>query len=371
MGKENEIRISKPFDGKEIDLCDPRVREYLDARSSLTQIQILQRYSGSLAEGQHVVLSWNCESDGPFEVQLFESDRSVHSFAVLPGEKTYCLGFLVPGREYSYRIVDLKSKTVSPLDSFYTKDSPVRYINLKGISNLRDLGGWRLEGGGRFRYGMLYRSGRLNSNGNEPNLSSEDLLLCQKELKIRTELDIRYASGDNGGQDKNCLDAEGFFYHFPLGQYSYIFPPFLKTGIVSRKFDSYSTVSLKNIFSVLSEPKNYPVIFHCNAGADRTGTLAFLIEALAGVEEADLIRDFELTSFSRYGNRWRSDPENLEAGILQDDKNNYVAFGELLSFMNTHYGKNRSLKEATESYLVEACGVTQEMIRSFQAVVAE
>ena len=32
-------------------------------------------------------------------------------------------------------------------------------------------------------------------------------------------------------------------------------------------------------------------------GADRTGTLAFLIEALLGVSESDLSKDFELTSF--------------------------------------------------------------------------
>ena len=41
-----------------------------------------------------------------------------------------------------------------------------------------------------------------------------------------------------------------------------------------------------------------PVFFHCIYGADRTGTLAFLIEALLGADENQLAIDYELTSFS-------------------------------------------------------------------------
>ena len=43
-----------------------------------------------------------------------------------------------------------------------------------------------------------------------------------------------------------------------------------------------------------------PVYFHCIYGADRTGTLAFLLESLLGVGENELAKDYELTSFS-YG----------------------------------------------------------------------
>ena len=43
-----------------------------------------------------------------------------------------------------------------------------------------------------------------------------------------------------------------------------------------------------------------PVFFNCIYGADRTGTLAFILEALLGVGENQLSIDYELTSFS-YG----------------------------------------------------------------------
>ena len=40
------------------------------------------------------------------------------------------------------------------------------------------------------------------------------------------------------------------------------------------------------------------VYFHCNAGKDRTGTIAYLIEGILGVNSDDRLRDYELSYFS-------------------------------------------------------------------------
>ena len=42
--------------------------------------------------------------------------------------------------------------------------------------------------------------------------------------------------------------------------------------------------------AAIADENRYPVYIHCTGGADRTGTLAFLINALLGVGEDDLIR---------------------------------------------------------------------------------
>lgn len=52
--------------------------------------------------------------------------------------------------------------------------------------------------------------------------------------------------------------------------------------------------SIKQIIRLLYNGQ--AVYIHCMVGADRTGTLAFLLEALLGVSESDLSKDFELTS---------------------------------------------------------------------------
>ena len=48
----------------------------------------------------------------------------------------------------------------------------------------------------------------------------------------------------------------------------------------------------------LAKPETYPTYIHCAGGADRTGSLIYILEALCGVDEADMDIDYELTSFA-------------------------------------------------------------------------
>ena len=63
--------------------------------------------------------------------------------------------------------------------------------------------------------------------------------------------------------------------------------------------------ALRFIISHLSN--NEVVYFHCIGGADRTGTLAFMIESLLGVSETDMDIDYELTSFNSTRERTNED----------------------------------------------------------------
>ena len=50
--------------------------------------------------------------------------------------------------------------------------------------------------------------------------------------------------------------------------------------------------SLKKAFKVFTNRNNYPVIFHCAIGTDRTGVVAFYLNALLGLKDEDIYRDY-------------------------------------------------------------------------------
>lgn len=151
-----------------------------------------------------------------------------------------------------------KAGTLSPLDQ-------VRWIKSQ-TANMRDLGGWVCDGG-MVRYGLLYRSGELNSQ-------DENLLI--ELLGINTECDLT-ADGVPAFPGKMRF----------IGHTSY--------AMYSLANTEAWRVNLRGIFDAVRYGD--PVVFHCSMGADRTGTLACVLEALLGVSQSDLDKDYELTSF--------------------------------------------------------------------------
>ena len=139
-------------------------------------------------------------------------------------------------------------------------------------------------------------------------------------------------------------------------------------GKTIRGFDSNSLVALKNIFTKLADSSSYPVYFHCNAGADRTGTLAFLLNGLLGVSYADLIKDFELTTFSSQVTRYRSkvDGDHFDdSGIFENTTGNLISFGKMHDLIVTNYPTyNNSLVSSIERYLKEEVGLDDETINN-------
>ena len=62
---------------------------------------------------------------------------------------------------------------------------------------------------------------------------------------------------------------------------------------------------VKKIFELFADPSAYPLYFHCQGGGDRTGTVAFLLENMLGVSDADCLNDYELSNLSASGERTR------------------------------------------------------------------
>ena len=178
-----------------------------------------------------------------------------------------------------------------------------RFVRLGTIPNMRDFGGLVGLGGRRFRSGVLYRSAGLNSNApyrtvtnaqgkaereyygrGAERLDAAARAFAITNLGIRTDLDLR-GPGE-------CREMTGS----PLGPgVKWIRTTFRSYGGL---FTPDGKASFREAFAVLLDERNYPIDFHCIAGADRTGTLAYVIEALCGVDDATLLFDWELTALA-------------------------------------------------------------------------
>lgn len=216
---------------------------------------------------------------------------------------------LIPGETYYFKVLGSGGKVLKA--SCVTPVGPIRMIYVpkynpggwdsnykKNIDrNARDLGGWTADGG-HIAYGKLYRGARLNDM--QENSAAKEIFL--NTLGIDIDLDLRgQPSGSQGGSGEynpwlasdpvEYCNIQPWNYFVNSTQQS-LDPDISKMGATAELYQ----LALRNIIGWLGEGK--VVYFHCHGGSDRTGTLAFLIEALMGVSEADLSKDYELTYFS-------------------------------------------------------------------------
>ena len=106
------------------------------------------------------------------------------------------------------------------------------------------------------------------------------------------------------------------------------------------------------VFRVFLDEKNYPVVFHCIAGQDRTGAVAFILNALLGVEEDELYRDWEATGFWNK-NHWF---------------NHRLRFNGLVRAFDKYPGK--TIHERVEQYVL-SLGFTKADLDRFRAIMLE
>ncbi len=184
-------------------------------------------------------------------------------------------------------------QTVTSKNSaFSTAPVGPRNLYIGGITNVRDLGGWVTAEGYVTSQGKIFRAGRLNKSESSEvviEITEEGILTMRQTLGIKTELDIRRTDNNEVGS----------ITHSPLGEDIQYYSLPMEWNVGNILTDNIETV--KAIFSVLGDESNYPIVYHCNIGTDRTGLLAFLINGLAGVSEEDLYRDYLFSNFGNIG----------------------------------------------------------------------
>ena len=189
--------------------------------------------------------------------------------------------------------------------------------------------------GKTIKQGLLYRGTELDNAAEATfSLTQAGIHEMKDVLGIKYDMDLRKQLSGS----KNVLGVAYRLYDAP--HYN---SAFFEPGITS----------IKNIFTDMSNPNNYPMYVHCTYGKDRTGTVCFILGALLGMSEEDLIRDFEISGLAD-----RISGHNREGYFMEF----------LANFQGGSLMSGNSLQEKANTYLLEYCGLTQAQIDSIKNI---
>ena len=228
-----------------------------------------------------------------------------------------------------------KAGTLKPLDF-------LRWIRTRNNSaeawNVRDLGGWACDGG-TVKYGLLIRGGKL---------SAADRAVLVGEMGIQHDLDLRGREGGGSGDEPEMTES-------PLGN-----------DVWYTRTQQYAWYALTPVatwqtyFRCVIDAVTHrePVYFHCTAGADRTGTLACVLEGILGMSQSDIDKDYELTTF--YSG------SGSDANARRRNESDWKG---LLNAINAVSGK--TFRDKCVHFAVGTCGMSMADINAFRAAMID
>ncbi len=259
-----------------------------------------------------------------------------------PDKTVLTIDNLFPGTTYYYRVtareVSLEDDSESGESNTYcgqfTTADTDRFVNIPNLENTRDIGGYVTADGRTTKYGMIIRGSELDG------LVESDYFLTDREAAepfgFVCDLDLRNDSIFTGSYQSMLGEKVSHKFH-SAPSYG---------GI----FDDASFSSLREIFNDMANPDNYPMYMHCTYGADRTGTIVFMLQGILGVSEEDMVKEYALTGFSR-------------KSITTDGVN--PIFGGLEGTGGD------TINEKIVNYLVDVVGVPTEDIESIREILLE
>ncbi len=139
-----------------------------------------------------------------------------------------------------------------------------------------------LEANAQYRIDQIFHVLKCRMPG-KSRIDDRNRALWLDTLGIRTDIDLR-SDGEVYGMQGSPLGPTVAWVNVSSSAYA---------GLQAE----WGRKQFAKVFRVFLDPANYPIDFHCIAGQDRTGAVAFVLNALLGVEEDQLWLDWEETAF--------------------------------------------------------------------------
>ena len=180
----------------------------------------------------------------------------------------------------------------------------LRKLPFDRMHNFRDLGGYQNGDKQQIKWGMLYRADKLSS------LSEEDLKFITR-LGIKQVSDFR-SDEEHRDAPHNLPDTSGVVIkRLPItveaAEIERILSQLQKENVTAddmahflieanrEMIERFTPVYRRWLQSLLDE-NNYPHVFHCTAGKDRTGLGAALVLRILGVPKETIVQDYLATN---------------------------------------------------------------------------
>lgn len=250
-------------------------------------------------------------------------------------------------------------------------------IQFSKLANFREVGGLQTTDQMVIKQGMIYRSADLS------RLTKQDILTFST-LGIQTICDLRTSSERKSHPPK--IMEHDKIVHIPMQPDSMMpskwtmfrmliaegkslsFTPIMKEVYQSMLYERKKEI--QQLFTLLSDEKNYPLMLHCTSGKDRTGFLSALIQLAAGVPVHTVLSEYMRSNegvkmlvkrqerFVRMMSLYRVSKEQIQPllGVQQD----YLE--DVLNEMMDTYGN-------AERYLLEACDVPKAQLLKMKNIL--
>jgi protein-tyrosine phosphatase len=185
-----------------------------------------------------------------------------------------------------------------------------RIVGLKGQPNFRDIAGYETGDGRKIKPGLVYRSGEL------PKLTDEDVetlhaLGIKTVVNFLTPGEIEWRGRDRlpdgvreinipiTGEVAGIPDAANQLVEARKSGDFRKFPPEFNRQVHEELVSGIADQQYSELFKILADKSNYPLVYHCSHGIHRTGSATALVLSALGVQWETVREDYLLSNVAR------------------------------------------------------------------------
>jgi protein-tyrosine phosphatase len=253
----------------------------------------------------------------------------------------------------------------------------LREIQLEGSFNFRDLGGYETVDGRNVKRGMLFRSGNLS------RVTEKDIEMIN-QLGIGKICDLRGLDEIEKFPDP-ILDG-AIWSHTPLVSDEKMvrqvgdLADFEHALINSKPGELLISLNqamvtyknaFQNVFKILLTEPHTPMLFHCMAGKDRTGTVAALILSVLGVPRPLIEEDYLYTNNTleqmkaNFADIGFNDLPHIDKEVLD------AMFEARAEYIHAFFNELENKYGSIDSYFKDVIGLTDDEINLLKSHLLE